>query len=75
VRQCVPSFCSHFQYGLLLLLTSRLSDQSINAILGNCKKQHCYCCCLVAPPSLLPAAITIMVKKRLVNSITFFFIL
>ena len=37
VHQCVLSFCCHFQYDLLPLLTSRLSDQSINAILGSCK--------------------------------------
>ncbi len=37
VHQCVLSFRSHFQYGLLPLLTSRSSDQSINAILGSCK--------------------------------------
>ncbi len=73
VRQCVLSFRSHFQYGLMLLLTSRLSDQSINTILGSCKEQHCYHCCLVAPPSSLRAAVTIVVKKRLINSITFLF--
>jgi hypothetical protein len=27
VHQCVLSFCFHFQYGVMLLLTSRLSDQ------------------------------------------------
>ncbi len=72
VLQCVLSFGSRFQYALLPLLTSHLSDRSINTIQGSCKYQHCYCRCLVAPPSLLHAAVTIVVKKRLVNSITFF---
>jgi hypothetical protein len=65
------SFC--FKYRLLPLLTSCSSDQSIKVILGSCKQQHCYCRCLVAPPSLLHAAITIMVKITLVNNITFFY--
>jgi hypothetical protein len=36
VHQCVLSFCSYLQYGFMLLL-SRSSDQSINAVVGNCK--------------------------------------
>jgi hypothetical protein len=56
----------------MLLLTSRSSDQSINAILGSCKEKNCYRRCLMAPLSLLLAAVTIVAKKRLVNSITLF---
>jgi hypothetical protein len=70
VHQCVLSFHSYLQYGVMLLL-SRLSDQSINAVVGSCKQQHCHRCYLVVLPSLLCAAIIIVVKKRLVNS--FFF--
>jgi hypothetical protein len=33
VHQCVVSFCSHFQHGLLPLLTPPLSDPNINTIL------------------------------------------
>jgi hypothetical protein len=36
VCRCVLSFCSYLQYGFMLLL-SRLSDQSINAVAGSCK--------------------------------------
>jgi hypothetical protein len=36
VRQCVLSFCSYLQYAFMLLL-SRSSDQSINAVVGSCK--------------------------------------
>jgi hypothetical protein len=73
VHQCVMSFCSHFQYGLLPLLTSRSSDpRSKHQHYFSCKQQHCYCPCLVDPSSSLLAAITIVVKKRLVNSITYF---
>ncbi len=36
VRQCVLSFRSYIQYGFMLLL-SRLSDRSINAVVGSCK--------------------------------------
>jgi hypothetical protein len=75
VHQCVMSFCSHFQYiyGLLPLLTPRSSDpRSKHQRYSSCKQQHCYCLCLVDPLSLLLAAITIVVKKRLVNSITYF---
>jgi hypothetical protein len=36
VRQCVLSFQSYLQYGLMLLL-SHSSDQSINAVVGSCK--------------------------------------
>ncbi len=74
VHQCVVSFRSHFQYGLLPLLTPRSSDpRSKHQRYSSCKQQHCYCPCLIDPSSLLLAAITIMVKKRLVNSITYFF--
>ncbi len=73
VRQCVVSFRSHFQYGLLPLLTPRSSDpRSKHQRYSSCKQQHCYCPCLVDPSSLLLAANTIVVKKRLVNSITYF---
>jgi hypothetical protein len=73
VHQCVVSFHSHFQYGLLPLLTPRSSDpRSKHQRYSSCKQQHCYCPCLVDPPSLLLAAVTIVVKKKLVNSITYF---
>jgi hypothetical protein len=36
VRQCVLSFSSYLQYGFMLLL-SRSSDRSINAVVGSCK--------------------------------------
>ncbi len=73
VHQCVVSFRSHFQYGLLPLLTPCSSDpRSKHQHYSSCKQQHCYCPCLVDPLSLLLAAITIVVKKRLVNSITYF---
>ncbi len=73
VRQCVVSFRSHFQYGLLSLLTPGSSDpRSKHQRYSSCKQQHCYCPCLVDPSSSLLAAITIVVKKMLVNSITYF---
>ncbi len=73
VHQCVVSFRSHFQYGLLPLLTPHSSDpRSKHQCYSSCKQQHCYCPCLVDPLSSLLAAITIVVKKRLVNSITYF---
>ncbi len=73
VHQCVVSFCSHFQYGLLPLLTPRSSDPSSkHQRYSSCKQQHCYCTCLVDLSSSLLAAVTIVVKKRLVNSITYF---
>jgi hypothetical protein len=69
VRQCVVSFCSHFQYGLLPLLTPRSSDpRSKHQCYSSCKQQNYYCPCLVDPLSLQLAAVTIVVKKRLVNS-------
>ncbi len=73
VHQCVVLFHSHFQYGLLPLLTPCSSDpRSKHQRYSSCKKQHCFCPCLVDPLLSLLAAITIMVKKRLVNSITYF---
>jgi hypothetical protein len=36
VHQCVLSFRLYLQYGFMLLL-SRLSDKSINALVGSCK--------------------------------------
>jgi hypothetical protein len=73
VRQCVVSFHSHFQYGLLLILTPRSSDpRSKHQHYSSCKQQHCYCLCLVDPSSSLLAAVTIVAKKRLVNSISYF---
>ncbi len=73
VHQCIMSFRSHFQYGLLPLLTPRSSDpRSKHQCYSSFKLQHCYCPCLVDPLSLLLAAVTIVVKKRLVNSITYF---
>ncbi len=73
VHQCVGLFCSHFQYGLLPLLTPCSSDpRSKHQCYSICKQQHCFCPCLVDPSPLLLAAITIVVKKRLVNSITYF---
>ena len=73
VHQCVVSFCSHIQYGLLLLLAPRSSDlRSKHQHYSSCKQQHCYCICLVDPSLSLLAAITIVVKKKLVNSITYF---
>ncbi len=73
VHQCVVSFRSHFQYGLLPLLTPHSSDpRSKHQCYSSCKQQHCYCPCLVDPSSLLLAAVTIVVKKRLVYSITYF---
>jgi hypothetical protein len=73
VRQCVVSFHSHFQYGLLPPLTPHSSDpRSKNQHCSGCKQQHCYCPCHVDLLSLLLAAVTIVVKKRLVNSITYF---
>ncbi len=74
VCQCVVSFHSHFQYGLLPLLTPRSSDPSINAILGSCKQQHCYRRCLVDPPSSLLAAVTIVVKKMVSQQYYIFFL-
>jgi hypothetical protein len=62
------SFHSPFQYGLLPLLTPRLSDPSINAIL----LANNTIAIVVDPPSSLLAAVTIVVKKRLVNSITYY---
>ncbi len=43
----------------------------------SCKQQHCYCYhghCLVGPPSLLLAAITIMVKNKLSQQHYIFFL-
>jgi hypothetical protein len=63
VRQCVVSFCSHFQYSLLPLLTPHSSDpRSKHQRYSSCKQQHCYCLCFVDLSSLLLAAITIVVK-------------
>jgi hypothetical protein len=59
VCQWVVSFCSPFQHGLLSLLTSRSSDPSINAIL----LANNIIAIIVDPPSLLLAAVTIVVKK------------
>jgi hypothetical protein len=53
------SFCSPFQYGLLLLLTPHSSDPSINAILLANNNMAI----VVDLPSSLLAAITIVVKK------------
>ncbi len=52
MHQCVVSFHSHFQYGLLPLLTPRSSDpRSKHQRYSICKQQHCYCPCLVDPSS------------------------
>jgi hypothetical protein len=68
VCQCVVSFHSPFQYGLLSLLTPHFLDPSINAILFAFNNIAIN----VDPPLSLLGAVTIMVKKSLVNSITDF---
>ncbi len=61
MHQCVVSFCSPVQYGLLLLLTSRLSDSSINVFL----LANNNIAIIVDPLPLLLVAVTIVVKNIL----------